>query len=463
MLKALMLRKKIQDKQATLESLRATAKELEKREKDLETDITEAKTEEEKQTVEAAVTQYEQDKAANDKEIGDLETEITGMEQELEEVEKKQDTPAADTTGEPDETRKDKKEMKTRKKFFGMTVRESDAFFADENVKSWLSRIREIGKSKRSITGAELLIPEVALDLVKEVTMKYSKLYKHVNVKPVPGKARQNVMGAIPEAFWTEMCGFLNELNINFNNVEVDGYKVGGYVAISNAVLEDSDIALATEVITAIGQSIGYALDKAILYGKGTKMPLGIVTRLVQATKPEGYSETARTWEDLSTSNVVAITGKTDAALFKELVLAAGNAKADYSHGDMFWAMNEKTFTKLVANALTINASGAIVSGQGGTMPVIGGTIEKLSFIPDDVIIGGYGDLYLLAERAGMALAQSEHVRFIEDQTVFRGTARYDGLPVIPEGFVAIGIGGTKPTATMTFAEDTANKDKGGE
>ena len=67
-------------------------------------------------------------------------------------------------------------------------------------------------------------------------------------MKPVPGKARQNVMGAIPEAFWTEMCGFLNELNINFNNVEVDGYKVGGYVAISNAVLEDSDIALATGI-----------------------------------------------------------------------------------------------------------------------------------------------------------------------------------------------------------------------
>ena len=86
--------------------------------------------------------------------------------------------------------------------------------------------------------------------------------------------------------------------------------------------------------------------------------------------------------------------------------------------------------------------------------------IEKLSFIPDDVIIGGYGDLYLLAERAGTAISQSEHARFIEDQTVFKGTARYDGLPVIAEGFVAIGIGGTKPTANaVTFAEGTANSD----
>ena len=100
---------------------------------------------------------------------------------------------------------------------------------------------------------------------------------------------------------------------------------------------------------------------------------------------------------------------------------------------------------------------------MGGVMPVpavCGGAIETLDFIPDNVIIGGYGDLYLLAERAGTTLAQSEHVRFIEDQTVFKGTARYDGVPVIPEAFVAIGIGGTKPTATMTFAEDTANATK---
>ncbi len=460
MLKALMLRKKIDDKKKALVKLRATAVELEKREKELETDINEAKTEEEREVVENAVTQYEQEKTSNEKEIGDLETEITDMEQELDEIEKKQD---ASKTGESSETRKEKNAMKTRMKFFGMNTQERDAFFADEAVKTWLERVREMVKSKRSITGAELLIPEIALDLVKETVLKYSKLYQHINVKSVPGKARQNIMGAIPEAVWTEMCGVLNELNLSFNNVEVDGYKVGGFVAICNAVLEDSDIALATEIISALGQAIAYALDKAILYGKGTKMPLGIVTRLTQTEKPSDYPTTGRTWENLSSSNVIAITGKTDAALFKELVIAAGNAKANYSHGEMFWAMNEKTFTKLVANALSINAAGAIVTGQSGTMPVIGGTIETLSFIPDDVIIGGYGDLYLLAERAGTALAQSEHVRFIEDQTVFRGTARYDGLPVIAEGFVAIGINGTKPTAAVVFAEDVANKTDGKE
>lgn len=459
MLKALLLRNKIDSKKAELAELRTNAAELEKREKELESDINEAKTEEEKAAVEKAVNQFEQDKAENEKSISELETEIADMEKELDAVEQKQQTPQTEGNS-GDETRKGNVKMKTRLKFFGMNTQERDAFFANDSVKSWLERVREMGKNQRSITGAELLIPDVALDLIKETVLKYSKLYKHVNVKSVPGKARQNVMGAIPEAIWTEMCSTLNELNLTFNNVEVDGYKVGGFIAICNAVLEDSDIALATEIISALGQAIGYALDKAILYGTGTKMPLGIVTRLTQATKPSGYSTTARAWANLTTSNVLAISGKTDAALFKELVIASGNAKADYSHGEMFWAMNEKTFTKLVANALTINAAGAIVTGQNGTMPVIGGAIEKLSFIPDDVIIGGYGDLYLLAERAGTAISQSEHARFIEDQTVFKGTARYDGLPVIAEGFVAIGIGGTKPTANaVTFAEDTANSD----
>ena len=265
-------------------------------------------------------------------------------------------------------------------------------------------------------------------------------------------------MGTIPEAVWTEMCGKLNEIGLTFNAVEVDGYKVGGYIAVCNALLEDSDISLGTEIISAIGQGIGYALDKAILYGTGTKMPLGIVTRLAQAQKPTSYPANAPAWVDLHTSNLLAITGKTDAALFKALVEASGAAKGKYSSGAKFWAMNEATYTKLVSNAMSINAAGAIVTGMNKTFPVIGGDIEVLDFIPNDVVIGGYGDLYLLAERAGATMSQSEHYRFVEDQTVFKGTARYDGMPVIANGFVAIGIGGTAPTASaVTFAVDSAN------
>ena len=187
-------------------------------------------------------------------------------------------------------------------------------------------------------------------------------------------------------------------------------------------------------------------------------MPLGVVTRLVQTAAPADYPATARPWADLHTSNIVSIAaGTEDADLFKEIVLALGAAKGAYSRGTKVWVMNETTYTTLVANAMTIDANGAIVSGVSGQMPVAGGTIEVLNFIPDNVIIAGYFDLYLLAERAGTKFATSEHIRFLQDQTVMKGTARYDGVPVIAEAFVAIGLGGTTPNATMTFASDTAN------
>lgn len=455
--------KLLEDAKATLEQRR---KALKKREEELEAAFAEVNgetPEEDKKLLEQQTDDWEQDGKAltgEENENADkkaaIEQEITRLQNELDELEERSEQAKRAAAPQMNE-RKVETTMETRK-FFGMNVQERDQFFAREDVKNFLKRVRELGAQKRAVGGAELLIPTVVLGLIRENITTYSKLYKHVFVRNVPGKARMIIMGTPPEAVWTEMCAKLNELELNFNDVEVDGYKVGGYIAICNALLEDSDVNLASEIISAIGQAIGLALDKAILYGTGTKMPMGIVTRLAQKVAPEGYSTTARSWVDLSATNMLSIASKTDLALFKAIVGAAGAAKGKYSRGGKFWAMNESTHMKLIENAMSITAAGAVASGMNNTMPIINGAVEELNFIPDGVIVGGYGDLYLLAERAGTSMAQSEHARFVEDQTVFKGTARYDGLPVIPEGFVAMDInGGTINPLAVTFAEDRAN------
>ena len=271
-------------------------------------------------------------------------------------------------------------------------------------------------------------------------------------------------MGTIPEAVWTDCCANLNELNLAFNDVEVNCWKVGGYFAVCNANLEDSDIDLASELLTALGQAIGLALDKAILYGTGTRMPLGVVTRLAQTAAPADYPATARPWVDLHTANIKSIAASvTGTALFAQIVIDSAAAKGKYSRGEKVWVMNETTYATVVAAGMAVDANGAIVAGVNGRMPLTGGIIEVLDFIPNNVIIGGYFDLYLLAERGGQKFATSEHVRFLQDQTVMKGTARYDGQPAIAEGFVAIGLNGVTPTASMTFAADAANAANQGE
>lgn len=436
-LKAIMLRKQIDDAKKTLEELNAKAEGLKTREAEIEKAIEESETEEEREAVEAEIESFEADKTALEAEKETLEREIEELEGQLEETEKEQET-------------KERKEDEM--------IKRDNPIMEREEVKDFIGEVRSAIKEKRAISGVGTLIPEVMLGILRENIIEYSKLYKHVNVKAISGNGRQVIMGTVPEAVWTDCCANLNELDLDFAMAEFGCWKVGGYYAICNAVLEDNDVDLANEILSALGQAIGLALDKAIIYGTGTRMPLGVVTRLAQTTEPADYPADARPWADLHTSNIVSIAAsETDAALFKDIALAMGEAKGKYSRGEKVFVMNEKTYTTLIANAMTINAAGAIVTGIESTMPVIGGVIEVLDFVQDDVIIGGYFDLYTLAERAGSQFATSEHVRFIADQTVMKGTARYDGQPVIAEGFVAIGIGGETPSAAATFAPDDAN------
>lgn len=471
-LKALLLRKKIDEQKKALAVLREKDKDFETREVELKqsiSEVTEETPKEERDALDELVNKFDEEKQAHeegkaelDKVIGDLETELAAEEAAQDTTPPVGATPPADVPGNENE-RKDVHIMNKRYKIFaGMNEQERSAFVAREDVKAYLAEVRTAIKEKRAITNIGLTIPEVMLGVLRQNIEGYSKLYKHCTVRRISGEGRLVVMGAIPEAIWTECCATLNELTIGFNDFEVDCYKVAGYFAVCNANLEDSDLNLAAELMDAIGQAIGLALDKAILYGRnasGTqKMPQGVVSRLVQTAAPSGYPSTARAWADLHTSNVITIEDtNTGIALFQQIVLKSGVMKGKYARGGKVWCMNETTRTFLMAQAMSLNANGAIVTGSGNTMPVVGGDIEVLEFLPDNVIVAGYFELYLLAERAGQKFAQSEHVRFIQDQTVMKGTARYDGGPVIAEAFAVFGIQGVAPDATMEFAADTAN------
>jgi HK97 family phage major capsid protein len=466
-IRQLMLSKKIEQRKSSLAELLTQEEGLTTRTAELEKALEEAKTDEEIAAVEEEVNKLDTEQSDFDEKKGKLEGEIADLEGELEKLnsnEPKNDPVPNEPKGN-ERSKGDVNNMKIRGKFFnGMTRETATQLVEREDVKEFLARTREVMSEKRSVTGGELGIPEVFLEILRDNLNSYSKLISKINLKAIKGKARQNIAGTIPEGIWTEAYGKINELNITFNQIEVDGYKVGGFIAIPNALLEDSDLGLASEIMYNIGQAIGLAIDKAILYGNGTKMPIGIVTRLAETAKPAYWGKYEKTWTDLHASNLLLIdpAADTDVKFYKDLILKCGKAKANYSNGGKFWCMNSNTKATLTAKALTINAAGAIVTGQSNTMPIVGGDIVELDFIPDDVIIGGYGSLYLMVERAGATLAQSTDVRFIEDQTVFKGTARYDGRPVIGEGFIAINIsqetGATVPSATaVTFVADTAN------
>ncbi|HHV63830.1 MAG TPA: phage major capsid protein [Peptococcaceae bacterium] len=475
-LRQLVITKKIQDLRKKLDDLKAKDADFEQRKAELQqreagleeavNEITEETSEEDKAAVDEAVEAFEKDQEALDAEHKQhedekqkLEDEIRKLETELEELNERAKTPPVFVPAKS-EQRGVERNMKTRVKFFD-SIEQRDAFFAREEVRQFISAIRDI--KTRGVTNGSLTVPDVMLEILRNNLEQYSKLAKYVTVKSVNGTARQNIMGAAPEGVWMEAEGEFNELDMALNQIEVDGYMVGGIIWVHNNLLKDSDIALGTEIMDQLGKAIGKGVDRAIIYGTGIKMPLGIVTRLAQTSAPNDWGTNAPAWTDLHTSNIkkLNINTATGATFYASLIEALGAAKPDYSDGRAFWVMNRKTHINIMTKALAFDAAAALLAGVNNQMPIIGGDIVELEIVGDNEIIGGFGSVYLLAEREGAAIESSEHARFVKHQTGFKGYARYDGMPVFGEAFVMVSFDNTDAVTSTTFPKDYANTELG--
>lgn len=465
-LKTIMLRRSIDLKKKQLKELLTQDESFKKRETELEAAIEEAETEEVQKAVSEEIDRFEDEKQVYVEEVNALDGEIEALEKDLTEME--QITPPVLSPDKRNE-RSHSPTMKTNIRSLDMNVRAFDALsleerstiLGDAHVREFLSQLRSMKGQNRAVSGAELTIPTIMLELIAENMYRYSKLLRHVRVRTVAGEARQTIAGTVPEAVWAEMCSAINEMSFVFNQITLDGYKVAGYVPVCNSLLEDNDMNLTSWIVEMLSESLGLAQDKAILYGKGSanRMPLGIVTRLAQNAKPADYPSNAPAWVDLHTSNILSIAAaKTGAEFWAELQVAVGNTFTRYSRGKQFWAMNSRTYALLKSKAITFTAAGDVVANVYGILPIVSGDIEILEFMPDGDIVGGYGDLYLYAQRSGISIEASREVQFIQDNTVFRGKTRGDGTPVIPGAFVAININGSSVTTVMDFAADTANE-----
>jgi HK97 family phage major capsid protein len=432
-------------------------------------EITETSTDEERNAVSSAVDTFEQERSANAAEIARIQGEIDTRSAEIARLEAEQTPPPASNSAvsNSDTRNNDHHERSlvpmnntTERRWFGLTYAERDALLAKDTTREFLQRFRALREQQNSATGAELGIPTEYMQILRDLTYQNSKLWPYVHSEAIRGYSRQNIVGTGAEAVWTEMLANINEISLDFTQLEMDGYMLAGYMAISNAVLQDdADLQLLTSILNAMGEANARALDKAIVYGTGKKMPVGFVTRLAAATTPTWWSNDQGDFTDLHTSHILKLDIDTTsgAAFFGTLIEALGVADPKYSDGRVFWVMNRKTHIRLMSKALAFNAAAAITAGINNTFPIVGGDIVELEFMADNDIAGGFGSLMRMAEREGMAIAASDIPLFLRNMTVYRSIGRYDGKPARGEAFVMVNFHNTAPTTSISFAPDYAN------
>ena len=469
-LRVLMLNSEIAALRSQLTPLEQTRDGFAAREEQLRQAISEAATDEERGVVSTAIETFEQERSTNAAEISRIHGEIEQREEQIRSLEAAQTPPPANNsvpnsdTGNTNHERGNVEMSNPERRWFGMTYQQRDELLARDSTKEFLQRFRQLRAQQNSATGAELGIPTEFMQILRDLTYQNSKLWKYVHSESLRGNARQNIVGTASDAVWTETVANINEIVLDFTQLEVDGYMLAGYMAVSNAVLaDDSDLQLLTSILNAMGEANARALDKSIAYGTGVKMPVGFITRLAASAKPSWWGKDQGDFIALNTSHILKldIDSTSGAAFFGSLIEALGIADPKYSDGRAFWIMNRKTHIRLMAKALAFDAAAALAAGINNTFPIIGGDIVELEFMADNDIAGGFGDMMRMVEREGATIASSDIPLFLRNMTVYRSIGRYDGKPARGESFVLVNFHNTQPTMSISFAPDLANEKLG--
>ena len=415
MLKQLKLAKSIELKREELKKVEAKAEALVKRNDDLKQALEEAKTEEDIKTVEVEIDKIEAENVEIENEKKTIEAEIEELEVELEDVKER----SAKTN--QDKKTRAKGEIEPMNRLQVRELLRTGEYYKRSEVIEFYEKFKNL----RAVTGGELTIPEVIVNRIMDILGDYSTLYPLVDKIQVKGTARILIDTDTTPATWVEQNASLPTGDVGtLAYLDFDGFKVGKVTFVDNYLLQDSVINLDEYVSKKIARAISLALDIAILNGTGAvgKQPTGIIPSI-----PVGNQVTVA--EGAPIAEFVKPIGLIDTGLD--------------SVGEIRAVMKRSTYYNyFLEMSINVNADGEVV----GKLPnlarpdILGIPVTFNNAMANDEVLYGDFDQYTLVERENIAIDNSEHVRFVEDQMAFRGKGRFDGKPTKPEAFALVTI-----------------------
>lgn len=417
-LKQLMVSKKIEQRKSALVDLMLREEDFENRSTELVAALEKAQTDEEITTVESEIDKLDSDKqeVANKKSV--LEDEIKTLETELEQLNSNAPNNQQRSKTLPNQTRGE--ESMNR-----LQVREllkTGEYYERSEVKEFYEQFKNL----RAVTGGELTIPEVVVNRIMDIMGDFTTLYPLVDKITVKGTTRILVDTDTTAATWIEQKAAIPTGDVGtIAAIDFDGFKVGKVTFVDNYLLNDSIINLDDYITKKIARAIAKALDIAIVKGEGSanKQPTGIVPSLKAEHKVEI---------------------KADANLVKNTVKQIGLIDTgEDTVGEIAAVMKRSTYyNRFLEYSIQVNAEGNVV----GKLPnlkqpdLLGLPVVFNNGVEVDQVLFGEYDKYTLIERESITIDNSEHVKFVEDQTAFRGKGRYDGKPTNVDAFVLVTI-----------------------
>ena len=221
-------------------------------------------------------------------------------------------------------------------------------------------------------------------------------------------------------AYWTAEAGDKANATPSFRQLELSLKKLTGLAYATDELLADAS-ALENVLMQAFSEEFGFKLDDAIINGDGAGKPMGV---LVSSALVSVLKEAGQPAATLQPENLIKMWSRCYAR----------------SRLNAVWFVNQDIEPQLFTMGIQVGTGGGTVyMPPGGLSGQPYGTLFGRPVIPIEqcATLGTKGDIlladmsqYILIDKGGIQSASSIHVRFVNDESVFRFVYRVDGLPI---------------------------------
>lgn len=222
------------------------------------------------------------------------------------------------------------------------------------------------------------------------------------------------------QAFWADEADAMTGSKPKFKQLEFTLKKLTALVYATDELLEDQSV-LQKVISEGFAEEMSFKIEDGIINGTGAGQLLGILTggSLISVAKETGQL-----------ANTVQIENLTN-------MWSRCWAR---SRRNAVWLINQDIEPQLLTMGITFGTGGApVYMPAGGISQAPFATILGRPVIPVEYMatLGTVGDIvladlsqYILAKKGGLQTASSIHVRFLNNEQVFRFVMRLDGQPI---------------------------------
>lgn len=263
------------------------------------------------------------------------------------------------------------------------------------------------------------IVPQTYQNTVLEKLNTLSRTRSISNVISTTSTRNVPVEGDAPVFEWIDETGTYGETKSTFGNKQINAYKLGGIIKVSDELLNDTAISFEAYMANQIAKGVDKAEAPAFCNGDGTKKPTGYANGLVA---------TAET----TTASASAITASEVESIYYALP-EAYRARAT-------WRMNTRTLKKIrglndgqgtyfykeeIKSAMTIEGKPVVIDEN---LPDMGSGAKFLVF--------GDFNYYQIADRGAMEIRRLNEKYSDTGMVGFRVTVRVDAKRMLDEAFV---------------------------